>query len=121
MVKKDGKKRPVAQDKSTWIPIEVPAIVPRDLWQAAQYQLDLNRHDPTVNSRNNTKSLFLMRSRLRCVRCGKLLHFNSIGLQYVCMGARRSHMINDEAIWHGSDPQRRIDAEIWQKFCEFLQ
>src|SRR5258708_2797734 len=77
VVAKDGKKRPVAQDKSTWIPIEVPAIVPRDLWQAAQYQLDLNPHDPTVNSRNNTKTLFLMPPPLPSLPRLNLSHSNS--------------------------------------------
>jgi site-specific DNA recombinase len=56
------KKRP----RKEWIPVEVPAIVSRELWNAAQRQLKLNRQ----RARRNTKHNYLLSGLLRCGQCG---------------------------------------------------
>lgn len=56
----------VPRDPGEWLAVAVPAIVDRDIWEAAQRQMTHNlNHSP-----RRTKEPYLMRSRLRCAKCG---------------------------------------------------
>ncbi|MFQ5611813.1 MAG: recombinase family protein [Anaerolineae bacterium] len=48
------------------IPVEVPAIVSREMWEAAQKRLKQNKE----TSRRNLKNEYLLRSRVTCAGCG---------------------------------------------------
>lgn len=66
---KGGKKKQVRNPRQHWIPVDVPAIVDRELWEAAQVQQDANKHRggprPTIQ--------FLVQRRARCASCGKAI------------------------------------------------
>lgn len=54
------------RDQSEWIPISVPAIIDKDLFDKVQHMLKQN----TNFSRRNTKREYLLRSVIRCDSCG---------------------------------------------------
>jgi site-specific DNA recombinase len=56
------------RDRSEWIAIDVPAIVSRDIWEAAQRLREENKKTAT----RNTQHPYLMRGRLRCTKCGHI-------------------------------------------------
>jgi len=60
----DGK--PVKRPRKEWIPVEVPAIISKELWGVTQRQLRLNRE----RARRNTKHSYLLQGLLRCGQCG---------------------------------------------------
>lgn len=60
------KKKRILRDKSEWIPIEVPAIVSREVFNEAQKVMKNN----AIISKRNTKSEYLLRSILKCGICG---------------------------------------------------
>lgn len=52
--------------KSEWIPVKVPNIVSRELWEAARERLSKNRS----MAAKPTRRKYLLRGRIKCVRCG---------------------------------------------------
>lgn len=52
--------------RETWLTLEVPAIVNRELWKKAQEQRKAN----TTRARRNVKREYLVRRRIRCGACG---------------------------------------------------
>lgn len=50
-----------------WIPIQIPAIVSREIWLAAQEQLQRNKK----LAKRNTKRDYLLRGLLHCALCGR--------------------------------------------------
>lgn len=61
-----GKKKKYKRPKEEWIPIPVPAIVSRDVWEKAQIKKGTN----SVNSLRNTKHNYLVKNMLKCAHCG---------------------------------------------------
>ena len=49
--------------------VQVPAIVDRDLWDAAQARLDVG----SAQAQRNSKRMYLLRTRLKCA-CGAAMH-----------------------------------------------
>jgi site-specific DNA recombinase len=58
------------RDKDEWIPVEVPAILDNDTFQAAQAQLQ--KHQSTA-TRNRRHEYLLAGGFLRCARCGRMM------------------------------------------------
>lgn len=58
--------RRVYNPREKWIPLEVPAIVTREMWDLAQKQMEKNM----ANSDRNLKHQYLLRRRLVCGGCG---------------------------------------------------
>jgi site-specific DNA recombinase len=50
-----------------WIPIKIPAIVSREMWEAAQLQIQKNKKLATRNNKHN----YLLRGLLHCALCGR--------------------------------------------------
>jgi site-specific DNA recombinase len=50
-----------------WIPIKIPAIVTREMWEAAQLQIQKNKKLATRNNKHN----YLLRGLLYCALCGR--------------------------------------------------
>lgn len=100
----------------------IPAIIPPDLWQAVQDQIDSNK---VTNKRRNTRNEYLMRSRLKCVKCGKTMQYmvdSRSGLgYYYCNGTKRCDSVNQEKICSGIYPQAKVDDLIWDKLAELLK
>jgi site-specific DNA recombinase len=66
---KTGKNTRRWRPREEWIPVEVPAIISRELWQAAQERLVENRN----KTQPKTKYKYLLQRRLRCGQCGSAL------------------------------------------------
>ena len=63
-IRKTGKK---PRPEEEWIKIPVPQIVDEGLWDAVQEQL---RQNSLHSTRNNKKNRYLLKSLVRCPRCG---------------------------------------------------
>jgi site-specific DNA recombinase len=74
--------------KGELIAVNVPALVERDVWERAQAQAVDNKR----NAKGNTKRPYLLRRRVTCGRCGRMLSgYASRGVsRYACNGARNA-------------------------------
>ena len=64
-VAQNGTRR-IYNPRKRWIPVEVPSIVSREIWDAAQEQMEKNRRD----SDRSLKHQYLLRRRVICGSCG---------------------------------------------------
>ncbi|SRR5581483_842027 len=116
---------PFMRDKSEWIPIAVPPIVPRDLWEAAQQKRISNRK----TAKRNTRHPYLMRGRLRCHKCGYImtsrtdLRFDPPRSIYVCnTGSLHQRSADLSApLCRGNLKSAIIDETIWQAIKSVLE
>lgn len=60
-----GKNKRTKLDRSEWVSVHVPAIVPRDVWEATQRRIKKGRNGP----RGTGKYEYLLTGRLKC-SCG---------------------------------------------------
>jgi len=75
----------VLKPKEQWIPVEVPAIISEETFEAAQRQLARNRE----LSRRNTKRQYLLSGLLTCGNCGfKLIARSTAGRSYYCCSSK---------------------------------
>ncbi len=121
-VNKNDTGRTVKNPRETWIPVEVPAIVPREVWEAAQRQLKENRE----TARRNLKYDYLLRTRVSCASCGasmcgKTVNPNGKPYSYYICGAasgRLDYARNcEQTTWFRSD---HVDAATWEWVKSFL-
>jgi len=70
-VQKVGQKKRLVTNlpPEEWVPVPVPAIVSREMWEKAQAQLKRNR----ILARRNCRREYLLRGILRCALCGRAL------------------------------------------------
>ncbi|UYN89866.1 MAG: recombinase family protein [Anaerolineales bacterium] len=96
--------------------VNVPAIVSKDVWEAAGRQIANNRR----MGRRNTKYPYLMRGRLKCAHCG--YHFvaiqrnprgKNIQRRYRCKGTIGSPLHGWEKICRGEPSTEAVDAAVW--------
>src|SRR5690242_5488058 len=67
----DGKGCRRLRPEEQWIPIAVPPLVGRELWERARAQLARNA---ALSFRNNTRRDYLLRCLLTCGGCGLAMH-----------------------------------------------
>jgi site-specific DNA recombinase len=110
----------IARPQSDWVEVDVPAIVPADLFEAVQAQLERNRQ--RYSSHNYYE--FLLRNMLKCGRCGYALFgrgqikgrkTKKVQRSYVCSGRfeHHRHLPPEERC---PAPQRsadRLEALVW--------
>lgn len=102
--------------REEWIPIGVPAIVDRVLWDAAQEHLANGR------SRAHTRAPYLMRSRLRC-SCGYAAFgtaaVNNKGqvYHYYECGQRHRSWLQCEV---GNTSAEKVDLIVWNRIRALL-
>ena len=101
------------KDPETRLTVQVPAIVSRETWEAAQAQRKKN----TQSARRSLKHEYLMRRRLHCGKCGLKVYGRSSGngrrLYYSCTASSRSGDIVKEcdAPFFRTD---HVDAAVWK-------
>jgi site-specific DNA recombinase len=103
---KEGKANP----REYWLPVEVPAIVSREVWEMAREQRTANR----TSARRNTRHRYLLRGRIAC-QCGsKVTARTSHGRYsyYRCSNAEGRHVIRNCHIPYFRSPQ--VDAAVWE-------
>lgn len=115
----------VWKDETEWIPVDVPAIVSRELWEAAQAQGVSNSN----HSKRNTKRQYLMQGRLFCATCGYQFRCRSdyrhredgIGY-YPCHGQESHHSADYKSpTCHRALKQLDVDGAVWQAIASILQ
>ncbi len=118
------KTKSVMNDRSEWIGVSVPAIVPRELWEAAQEKALQN----ATYSKRNTKRPYLFAGRLTCAVCGSTFrcrsdyrrHENGVGY-YSCTGQERSHSADKRTVTcHRSLKQDKAEAMAWNAIIKML-
>ncbi len=122
---KRGKGEDRVRDQSEWIPIAVPAIVSRELWETAQHRRNENKKVAT----RNTRHPYLMRSRLRCTKCGYMLgcrtdlRFTPARGQYVCNRGKVQYYEADlkTPFCRGTIKSGVIDDAVWSEIKRLLQ
>ena len=105
-----GKKGKQKNPTDSHIPLQVPPIVSRETWEAAQVQLDINHRD----TKNHIVHEYLLRRKLRCGKCGSALHAHAqtqhssgIYKYYKCYGRRKKQCPCGP--WKVED----LDSTIW--------
>ncbi|RPI50748.1 MAG: hypothetical protein EHM56_10445, partial [Chloroflexi bacterium] len=106
------------EGKDELIPVEVPAIVSRETWDAAQVRLAKNRADSPRNRKYN----YLMGRRIRCGVCGLKIAGQSkkdgekVYTYYVCPSNKEyARECNMKSV-RGAD----LDAAVWEWVKSFL-
>jgi site-specific DNA recombinase len=100
-----------------WMPVAVPAILPRKVWLAAQKRRKENRQ---INLRN-TKNAYLLGKRATCSLCGALLSTRTSGpphksrLYYYC--ASTEHNTPDNKAFFRAE---QIDNAVWGWVNKYL-
>jgi len=121
-VNKNNSGRTVTNPRETWIPVEVPAIVDRQVWEAAQRQLKENRE----TARRNLKYEYLLRCRVTCASCGasmcgKTVKSHGKLYSYYQCAVASGHLEYahscDQTKWFRAD---HLDAATWEWVRSFL-
>ncbi len=116
---------PRVRERSEWIPINVPAIVSKDLWDKAQQMREGNKK----RALRNTQHPYLMRGRLRCTRCGFILgcrtdtYSNPPRGHYIC-NRGKTHYYQDDLktpLCRGSIRSDILDEIVWDKIKSLLK
>jgi site-specific DNA recombinase len=100
-----------------WLAVEVPAIVPRELWEKAQEQRGRNKE----MARRNTKHEYLVGKRVTC-QCGTKMvsKRNNWGNRYYrCLNAAGRLVVKDCSTPYFRADQ--VDAAVWSWVKELLQ
>jgi site-specific DNA recombinase len=84
-----NKKKRTLRPQSEWIPIQVPAIVNEETWQAAQRCLQENKN----LAKRNLKKEYLLNGLITCAQCGKAMVISYSGSEnrisyYACLSKR---------------------------------
>jgi len=119
--------------RGEWIPVEVPVIISRELWELAQRQLAANRHRTQPKARRK----YLLKGMLKCSVCGGTLcgvtyrcrkeHkgkiYNYKNSYYICHGTSltRSHNFKDQDCTLRSVPREAAEAAVWGYVARLLQ
>jgi site-specific DNA recombinase len=97
--------------KEEWIEIEVPAIIDRETWQAAQEQRERNRQF----SRRNAKHDYLLSGLIRCA-CGSAMsgEFFSNHQYYSCTWRNNHHSHLEERTCRARSIRAdAIEVDVW--------
>jgi site-specific DNA recombinase len=111
-----------------WIPVEVPTIIPRDIWERAQERRAQNRE---LAKRNNTKHNYLVARRVTCGQCeakmfGKAMKPRKKLYQYYCCSVSRGLLVRDlllnpEALRQNLEQQQaeqeRANQPLWDRLA----
>jgi site-specific DNA recombinase len=111
-----------------WISIDVPAIVTRDIFDAAKEQLERNKK---LSQRNARGERYLLQGLTVCSLCGYAFYGKTVSKSaakggerygyYRCVGTDSYRFAGGRVC---SNPQVRVDqldGYVWQSVCDLLQ
>lgn len=112
-VKIDGKIRFVNQPKSKWLPVDVPAIVSRELWDKAQQRR-------SKNQRNFKKHTHLLAGFVNC-QCGRKMSITvtQSGAYFRCNG-RHDKDYQAQCDFRGYFKADNAGQKVWDKLGEIF-
>lgn len=96
--------------RENWIAVNIPAIIDRETWQAAQIKATTN----SERSKRNSKYNYLLSHRLTCGYCGCKCggKKNKINFYYGCYGKGNREMLSNCTLpYFRAD---KVDAITWQ-------
>lgn len=113
---KDGGTVQILKPREQWIPVEVPAIISREAFEAAQRQLSKNRE---LCSRN-TKSEYLLSGLLVCGNCGyKLGARTTGGRTYYCCSSKSGNN-RPKSCFAKNIRADRLETVVWDTISHLL-
>jgi site-specific DNA recombinase len=104
------------RNRDEWMPVSVPAIITRELYEAAQRQSQIN----LVRAKRNSRYSYLLQGRLSCPTCGRAFHCEADTrdqattgnrFYYRCPGQRRAY---SDDFAHCSC-SRSLRADVWDE------
>ena len=129
-----NRRKPLARNRKTstairpreeWISVNVPSLVPAELFEAVQRKLDRNAE----LSKRNTKRQYLLSGLLYCSQCGGRMNGHAIhGITYY----RCHHKGDPDKYLVGLDAKPRpcpcpevraglIETEVWDTACQLVK
>ncbi len=111
--RKTADKRDVLRPKEEWVGVNVPAIVSKEVWDAAQQRLARGR---ALSPRNSQAGRYLLRCRMRC-ECGYAwvgdFRYGTNMPFYVCSGRKKSlQRVHTCSLPYINGPQ--LDGRVWE-------
>jgi site-specific DNA recombinase len=102
-----------------WIPITVPAIVSREVFEMVAEKLS---HDRKCSPRNNKAHHYLLKTLVSCGACRKGSNARTTWdgrSYYVCRG-RSSALVPEQRCRARFVPTTQLDELVWEDLCEVL-
>jgi site-specific DNA recombinase len=108
----------VRRPPAEWIAIPVPAIIDRDTFEAAQWQLERNR---ALATRNRKHDYLLIGGRFRCGRCGRAMTARAPKgrRRYYCNSLRTPH--DHEHTCRGWAAAEDVECQVWAAVVRILE
>jgi site-specific DNA recombinase len=113
-----------ARPRDEWVTVKVPAIIPRNLWEAAQEQAKDNRAHVKQGA---TKAQYLVQARLRCAVCGRVFQCetdrstSNVRPYYRCGGQKAQNSPDWKSqTCHRSLRADAVDAKVTVLVTDFL-
>jgi site-specific DNA recombinase len=115
--------------RDQWIPIEVPAIVPEDLFDLVQDQLDYNRRHMRQSRRG---ARYLLQGLVVCQECG-YAYYGRTAIRhrqsdkpwtceyYRCLGSDRFRFGGHRTCFSRSVRTDKLDQAVWNDVCSLLK
>ena len=113
----------IPRPKEEWIPIQVPAIVTKELWEAAQKVLTKNKFLAT----RNTKRDYLLRGIIKCGCCNRSMTGVcrvQKGIEYkyyVCNKNMENWYLKTDKCTTMHIPASLIEEAVWKALCSFIK
>jgi site-specific DNA recombinase len=107
----------VPRPREDWIPIPVPPIITRELWEAAKTQLALNA---SLSPRHNWKNNYLLRTLLTCGLCGSRMAGHARGNRVVYECTPSAHRAtaprhDDQRV---AVPRDLLESRVWDSLVD---
>ena len=111
-----------------WISIDVPAIVDRDVFEAAKEQLARNKQ---LSQRNARGARYLLQGLTVCACCGYAFYGKTVSKSaakgddryayYRCVGSDSYRFAGGRVCKTPQVRVEQLDGYVWQSICELLQ
>ncbi|MBL6961163.1 MAG: recombinase family protein [Anaerolineales bacterium] len=104
--------------KEEWIEVEVPAVIDKKTWDAAQEQREMNKKF----SRRNAKHDYLLSGMMRC-SCGHSLsgEYFSNHQYYTCTWRNNHHSnLEERTCWQRSVRAEAIEPDVWDSIVSLF-
>jgi site-specific DNA recombinase len=117
VIPKRGQGKQVKRPREEWTSVQVPAIIDRETWQAAQARFEENKRALIGRPMEHT---YLLSHRLRCAKCGYGFRGQIIRgkfLYYICNGTRQIKSRCNMPHIRGE----QLEDQIWQWIKSVMQ